>query len=55
MRRRIAAVKGTILLRDGRVEPLDADALTAPAERALKTLAAALVALAAAMLLYHVV
>ena len=55
VRRRIAAVKGTILLRDGRVEPLDADALTAPAERALKTLAAALVALAAAMLLYHVV
>src|SRR5439155_1614371 len=41
VRRRVAAVKGTILLRDGRVEPLDADALTAPAERALKTLAAA--------------
>jgi hypothetical protein len=55
VRRRVSAVTGTILLRDGRVERLDAHALTAAPERALKTLAAALVALAGAMLLFHVV
>jgi hypothetical protein len=55
VRRRVVAVTGTILLRDGRIESLDAHALTAPAERALKTLAASLAALAGALLLLHVV
>jgi hypothetical protein len=50
LRRRAASVEGTIELRDGGSEPVTREALTAAPERALQTLAAANVALAAALL-----
>jgi hypothetical protein len=50
LRRRVAAVDGTLELRDGSREPLTRELLTAAPERALKTLAAANVALAGALL-----
>ena len=50
VRRRVAAVAGTIQLRDGGEEPVTRESLTAPPERALKTLAAANVALAGTLL-----
>jgi hypothetical protein len=50
VRRRVAAVSGTIELRSGGREPVTGDSLTAAPERALKVLAAANVALAAALL-----
>jgi hypothetical protein len=53
VRRRVAAVVGTIVRRDGGEEPLDARTLTAAAERTLKALAASMVALAGALLLSH--
>jgi len=49
-RRRVAHVEGTIRLRDGSAEPVTRETLTAAPERALKVLAAASVALAAALL-----
>ena len=49
VRRRVAAVAGTIEYRDGTSRPLAPDALTGPQERALKLLAAATVLLAAAL------
>jgi hypothetical protein len=50
LRRRVAAVAGTIELRDGGREPVTPESLAAAPERALKMLAAANVALAAALL-----
>jgi hypothetical protein len=49
IRRRTVAVQGEIELRDGSIEPLDADRLTVPAETALRLLSAASVVLAAAL------
>ena len=53
IRRRTAAVTGTISYRDGREERLDADALTRAPEAALKALAAATVCLAIALIVLH--
>ena len=50
LRRRVAAVSGTIELRDGGSEPITRETLAAAPERALQALAAANVALAAALL-----
>jgi len=50
LRRRVADVEGSVRLRDGATEPISREALTAAPERALKVLAAANVALAAALL-----
>jgi hypothetical protein len=50
LRRRVAAVGGTIELRDGTREPVTPESLAAAPERALKVLAAANVALAGALL-----
>ena len=49
IRRRAVAVRGEIELRDGSLEPLDAERITLPAERALRLLSAASVVLAAAL------
>ena len=49
-RRRVAQVEGTVRLRDGETEAITRETLTAAPERALKMLAAANVALAAALL-----
>jgi len=54
VRRRVASVSGTLLYRDGREEPLDADALVRRPEAALRALAAALVVLAAALIVLRV-
>jgi hypothetical protein len=50
LRRRAAAVSGTIELRDGSREPITRETLSAAPERSLQVLAAANVALAAALL-----
>jgi hypothetical protein len=50
LRRRVAGVEGTIELRDGGSEHVTRETLSAAPERALQTLAAANVALAAALL-----
>jgi hypothetical protein len=50
LRRRVAGVSGTIELRDGGREPVTREALVAAPERALRAMAAANVALAAALL-----
>lgn len=49
VRRRVAVVRGELLLRSGDTEPLDVPVLIASAERALRLLAAATVALALAL------
>src|SRR3954468_3102846 len=54
VRRRTRAVKGSIELLDGSTIPITADSLTAEAEHALKTLSAAAVALALALVLLRV-
>jgi len=51
VRRRVVAISGQADLDDGRTLPLDADALTAAPEAALKALAAATVLVAVALLL----
>ncbi len=51
MRRRVAAVSGTIELRNGGTEPVTGETIAWAPERALKALAAAHVALAASLLL----
>ena len=51
VRRRVVAVEGEMRLDDGTTVPLDADALAAEPEVALKMLAAATVLIAAALLL----
>ena len=53
VRRRIAAVDGTLELRDGSRERLDADRLIAAEEHGLRLLAAASVVLAAAMVAFR--
>jgi len=53
VRRRAEAVEGRIRFADGRETPLDAGALLAAPEGALRALAGATVALAAALLLLH--
>jgi len=53
LRRRVVAVGGTIELPDGSREPITHETLTAAPERALKVLAAANVALAAALLVFR--
>jgi hypothetical protein len=53
VRRRIAAVGGTIELRDGGREPVTRESLAGAPERALQLLAAANVALAAALLVFR--
>ena len=53
VRRRVIAVDGTIQLDDGSTQPLDADALAAVPEMALKALAAATVLIAVALLLFR--
>jgi len=54
VRRRAVAVQGELELRDGSVERLDAAALIAPAEHALRLLAAATVLLAVALVIARV-
>ena len=54
VRRRTRAVTGRIELLDGSTIPITADSLTAEAEHALKTLSAAVVALAVALVLLRV-
>ena len=50
MRRRVAAVEGTIELLDGGSEPVTAETLTAAPEAALRALTLAVIALAASLL-----
>ena len=49
LRRRVAGVEGTLTMRDGTAEPIDARFLRAPLESALHALSWAMVALAAAL------
>jgi len=53
VRRRVVAVEGTMRLDDGTTQQLDADALAAEPEFALKALAAATVLIAVALLLFR--
>jgi hypothetical protein len=53
VRRRVVAVTGDVELDDGTVLPLDGDALAAVPEAALKALAAAMVLIAVALLLFR--
>jgi hypothetical protein len=53
VRRRVAAVRGELELRDGTREPLDAARLTAAAESGLRLLSAATVVLAAALVAFR--
>jgi hypothetical protein len=53
VRRRVVAVEGKVELDDGTALPLDADALAAVPEAALKALVAATVLIAAALLLFR--
>ena len=53
VRRRVAAVRGELELRDGTREPLDAARLTAPAETGLRLLSAATVVLAVALVAFR--
>jgi hypothetical protein len=55
VRRQVASVSGRVTYRDGRTEAIEADALAEAPERALKLLAAATVALAAAVLVHHLI
>jgi hypothetical protein len=54
VRRRVVAVHGELVLRDGAREPLDASLLISSAETALRLLAAATVVLAAALVVARV-
>jgi hypothetical protein len=54
IRRRTVAVRGEIELRDGGLEPVDAERLTQPAETALRLLSAASVVLAAALVAFRI-
>jgi hypothetical protein len=53
VRRRVAAVRGELELRDGGREPLDVSRLTSAAENGLRLLAAATVLLAAALVAFR--
>jgi hypothetical protein len=54
MRRRVAHVTGSVELRDGTTERVTKETFTAPNERALRALTAAMVALALALVLARV-
>ena len=54
VRRRVTAVEGRLAFADGRIEAVTEATLTRPAETALRTLAAAAVALAVALVLLRV-
>jgi hypothetical protein len=54
LRRRVRVVEGSITLEDGSSEPLDAQALLAPYDLALRAMSFAMVALAAGLVLYRV-
>jgi hypothetical protein len=54
-RRRVAAVEGTITMRDGSIQPLDADIVRAAPEAALKLLSLAMPLLAAGLILARLV
>jgi hypothetical protein len=54
IRRRVAAVSGTIVGHDGSTRAIDVETLTRPEEQALRALAAAVVALAAALVTLRV-
>jgi len=54
VRRRATSVRGEIVLRDGATKAIDAARLIAPAERALRLLALATIALAATMVAFRV-
>ena len=54
LRREVATVDGRLVLADGAGEPLDRETLAAPAEAALRLLAAAAVVLAATLLVLRV-
>jgi hypothetical protein len=54
LRREVATVEGRVVLADGTREPLDREALAAPAEAALRLLAAAAVLLAATLVALRV-
>jgi len=49
LRRRVASVRGTVTFSDGTVQPIDAAALRAPLEAALRAMSWGMVALAAAL------
>jgi hypothetical protein len=53
VRRRVRAVSGTLELKDGRREPIDAETLMRPAESALQILVGATTALGIALVLLH--
>jgi hypothetical protein len=53
MRRRVVAVHGTIELADGAVQDVTAETLTAAPEAALRALTVAVIALAAALLVFR--
>ena len=55
VRRRVASVSGNITFKDGRVEPVTAEALMGTPESALRVLTVAVVTLAAALLVLHLV
>jgi hypothetical protein len=55
LRRRVAAVEGTITMRDGSTQPLDADIVRAAPEAALKLLSLAMPLLAAGLILARLV
>jgi hypothetical protein len=54
VRRRVASVSGTLTRRDGSTQPLTAEMLTLAAERALRALTVAVIALALALVLLRV-
>jgi hypothetical protein len=55
LRRRVAAIEGTITMRDGSTQPLDADIVRAAPEAALKLLSLAMPLLAAGLILARLV
>jgi heme O synthase-like polyprenyltransferase len=55
LRRKVQAVEGTIMYRDGEAEPIGAESIAGTPERSLKILAAATLLLAAALLVQHLV
>jgi hypothetical protein len=53
LRRKVAALEGTVTFNDGRTRPLDIAGVLAPVEAALKSLAWSIVVLAIAMAIYR--
>jgi hypothetical protein len=54
LRRRVTAISGTMLLDGGAARPIDRETMLRPPEQALRTLAAAVVALALALIAFRV-